>query len=92
MNIRVIKVQKPSVKKKKRRVAAYCRVSTDHSDQLESLETYPSNPPRPITKEHAHRFTGGEPECVYVSNGSKIVPADFEKSSVKNRSTSGPFA
>ena len=39
MNIRVIEAQKPSVKKKKRRVAAYCRVSTDHSDQLESLET-----------------------------------------------------
>lgn len=32
MNIRVIEAQKPSVKKKKRRVAAYCRVSTDHSD------------------------------------------------------------
>ena len=35
----MIEAQKPSVKKKKRRVAAYCRVSTDHSDQLESLET-----------------------------------------------------
>ena len=39
MNIRVIEAQKPSVKKKKRRVAAYCRVSTDNKDQLESLET-----------------------------------------------------
>ena len=39
MNIRVIEAQKPIQKKKKRRVAAYCRVSTDHSDQLESLET-----------------------------------------------------
>ena len=38
MNIRVIEAQKPIVKKKKLRVAAYCRVSTDHSDQLESLE------------------------------------------------------
>lgn len=39
MNIRVIEAQRPGVKKKKRRVAAYCRVSTDNKDQLESLET-----------------------------------------------------
>ena len=43
MNIRVIEAQKPSVKKKKRRVAAYCRVSTDNTDQLESLETQKSH-------------------------------------------------
>ncbi len=39
MNIRVIEAQPQIVKQKKRRVAAYCRVSTDNSDQLESLET-----------------------------------------------------
>lgn len=43
MNIRVIEAQKPSVKKKKLRVAAYCRVSTDNTDQLESLETQKSH-------------------------------------------------
>lgn len=43
MNIRVIDAQKPSVKKKKLRVAAYCRVSTDNTDQLESLETQKSH-------------------------------------------------
>ena len=43
MNIRVIEAQKPRVKKKKLRVAAYCRVSTDNTDQLESLETQKSH-------------------------------------------------
>ena len=42
MNIRKIEAQKP-IKKKKMRVAAYCRVSTDHSDQIESLETQKSH-------------------------------------------------
>ena len=92
MNIRVIEVQKPSVKKKKRRVAAYCCVSTDHSDQLESLETYPSNPPRPITKEQAHRLLAVSLNVYYISNGSKIVPAGFENNSVRYRSAFSPFA
>ena len=43
MNIRVIEAQPQIVKQKKRRVAAYCRVSTDNSDQLESLETQKSH-------------------------------------------------
>lgn len=38
--VRKIEATKPVVTaQKKLRVAAYCRVSTDHSDQLESLET-----------------------------------------------------
>ena len=42
MNIRKIEVHKP-IEQKKLRVAAYCRVSTDNTDQLESLETQKSH-------------------------------------------------
>lgn len=43
MNVRVIEANPQIVNQKKRRVAAYCRVSTDNSDQLESLETQKSH-------------------------------------------------
>ncbi len=43
MNVRVIEANPQIVNQKKRRVAAYFRVSTDNSDQLESLETQKSH-------------------------------------------------
>ena len=42
MNIRKIEAHKP-IEQKKLRVAAYCHVSTDNTDQLESLETQKSH-------------------------------------------------
>ena len=61
-------------------------------DMLSILKAYPSNPPRPITKDHAHHIPTVSLNAYYVSNGSKIVPAGFENNSVKNRSASSPFA
>lgn len=74
MNIRVIEAQKPSVKKKKLRVAAYCRVSTDNTDQLESLETQKSHYESLIQLHTEWGFAG-----LYYDSGITGTKADIRE-------------
>ena len=55
---KIDKIQHPKADKKKLRVAAYCRVSTDSDAQLESLETQMSHYKSYITARDDWEFAG----------------------------------